>query len=241
MAIGHVCPARFHQQASRPPVPLANPGFPRPSRLTIRHQSPGFPTRRTVRPSEHHSEPSKQPTGHNGKTERVPELQPGGGVLVGVVSVARAVGQAVEDLGGGRSRGRGRSGRRGGRVDAGGALRTAGVLLAAVRGALVVTAARRDALGTPGYADVVGEGQGVLGDVGLLAVAADAAVGERVLGGLSARRRVTRSDDEVQTYRVAGVDLRGAGRRLKADGRAATPLIVAPRLCAVCQSSFLRQ
>ena len=236
MAIDRACPTQLHQHASRPPVLLADPGFPRLSRLTIRHQPPGFPTCRTVHPSEHHSEPSEQPTGHNSKAERVPELQPGGGILVGVVAVARAVGQAIVNLVGRRSRSRGQSGRcRGGRVDAGGALRTAGVLLAAVRGALVVTAARRDALGAPGDADVVGEGQGVLGDVGLLAVAADAAVGERLLGGLSARRRVTQSNDgEVHTYRVAGVDLRGAGRRLKADGRAATPLIVAPRLCVAC-------
>ena len=55
------------------------------------------------------------------------------------------------------------------------------MVLTAVAGAGVVGAAGGDALVAPLLADEVGEGEGVLGDVRLKAVAADAAVGE---GGL---------------------------------------------------------
>lgn len=75
---------------------------------------------------------------------------------------------------GGRGAGRGLGGGlvRGRRV-----LGTTGVVLSAGTGALVVLAAGGDALVSVLGAGEVGEGEGVFGDVGLLAVTADAAVG----------------------------------------------------------------
>lgn len=67
------------------------------------------------------------------------------------------------------------------RVDGGRVLGTARVLGAATIGAVVVTLAIRHAIGAPPSAHVVGKCEGVLGDVGLLAVAANAAVGQFIL------------------------------------------------------------
>ncbi len=221
--------------------PRLSPRFPQA--VSINHPtSLSRPLQHPVpQPSEQHGEASEQSTRHNGEAVRVTEPQPAGSVLAGVaVAVARAVREAVEDLAGGSGRGRGRGGRRGGRVDTRGVLRTAKVLLAAVRGALIVTSARRHALVTPLGTDVVGERQGVLGNVGLLVVAADAAVREGLLGGLLAPTGPHFNDGELETYRVAGVDQWLAGRGLEADGRAAAPLVAAPRLCVACQSSLSR-
>lgn len=55
------------------------------------------------------------------------------------------------------------------------------MVLTAVAGTGVVGAAGGDALVAPLLTHEVGEGEGVLGDVGLEAVAADAAVGEGFL------------------------------------------------------------
>jgi hypothetical protein len=55
------------------------------------------------------------------------------------------------------------------------------VLLSAIGGARVGAIAVLNTLVAPFLADVVGEGQGVLGDVGLLSIAADAAIGESIL------------------------------------------------------------
>jgi hypothetical protein len=54
------------------------------------------------------------------------------------------------------------------------------VLLSAIGGARVGAIAVLNTLVAPFLADVVGEGQGVLGDVGLLSIAADAAIGESI-------------------------------------------------------------
>jgi hypothetical protein len=110
---------------------------------------------------------------------------------------ARATGAeaGVDGVGGSRSIGGGggctvRGG--GGSVDALGVEGTARVVLTAVAGARIVAAAGGDALVAPLLADEVGQGERVLGDVGLEAVAADAAVREgflRVRVSMSERGR----------------------------------------------------
>jgi hypothetical protein len=77
----------------------------------------------------------------------------------------------------GDAAGRGRLGR----VGSLGVLSAAGVVLTARGSALHVALAALDALVAPFGADKVGERQGVLGDVGLEAIATDAAVGESFL------------------------------------------------------------
>ena len=62
-----------------------------------------------------------------------------------------------------------------------GVLGTARVVLSAAGGARVVAVAVGNTLVAPFLAHVVGQGQGVFGDVGLLAVTADTAVGESFL------------------------------------------------------------
>ena len=59
------------------------------------------------------------------------------------------------------------------------------MVLSTVGRAGIVAVAVVDALGTPFRADKVGKREGVLGDVGLLVVAAEATVGEGVLGSVS--------------------------------------------------------
>lgn len=66
--------------------------------------------------------------------------------------------------------------------------RTARVVLEAGGGAHVVVLALGDALAAPFGADVVGQAQAVFGDVGLLVVAAEAAIGERFLVRVSIYR-----------------------------------------------------
>lgn len=83
------------------------------------------------------------------------------------------------------------------------------MVLTAGAGARVVLAAGFHALVAPFRASEVGQGQGVLGDVGLLAVAAEAAVG--------------------QGFRVTGVDRGGSRGVLLADDGASAELGLAPR------------
>lgn len=85
---------------------------------------------------------------------------------------------------------------------------TTSVVLEAVGGACVVLTAGLGALSAPFRAGEVGQGQGVLGDVGLNATAADAAIG--------------------QGFRVTSVDLGGSSRVLRADDGASAQLTLAP-------------
>ena len=136
-------------------------------------------------PSQH-GKPNKQAAEHNSQPVRLTQRQDRravplvAAITIIVVGAAGGVGvdhvRGVVGLAGGRPRGRG------GRLDLLGAEGAAGVVLAAGAGALaIVVRAVVDALGAPFAADEVGDGQGVLGYVGLLVVAAEAAVSERIL------------------------------------------------------------
>lgn len=97
-----------------------------------------------------------------------------------VVAAAKSVVRDVGRVGGGGRGARGGAGR--GAVDAGGLEGTARVVLPARGRTAVVLAALGDTLVAPLGTGEVGQGQAVLGDVGLLPVAADAAVGKDFLG-----------------------------------------------------------
>jgi len=88
------------------------------------------------------------------------------------------------------------------------------MVLPAVAGALVVTATGLHALGAPLRAGVVWQGECVFRDVGSLAIAADTAVGEIVLGKAELAGEVPCQQREANdTYRITGVD-QGRGRIL---------------------------
>jgi len=156
------------------------------------------------------SEAADHTPDEDGQSGAATHFQGGGGAGTGGGGGRRRAGDTGED-GVGRLGGRsgGRSGR--GDVHAGGVLGAAGVVGAAVAGARVgADAAVGDALVAELLADVEGQRQGVLGHVGLVAIAADAAVGERC--------RVTR------------VHLDGVGGDLLADDGARVRLVLAPAL-----------
>jgi len=159
---------------------------------------------------QHDGEASEQATEHDHQARDAADLDGRG--RQGLLAITRPAGQTRVQAAAARRAGRGRHGRGGCRVDAGRVLRAARVVLPAVAGAGVVLAAGGDALVTPLLADEVGQRQRVLGDVGLLAVAADAAVG--------------------QGRGIASVDIGGARRNQLADDGAGAKLTAAPRLAS---------
>jgi len=120
------------------------------------------------------SKAGEESTKHNSKTILTTQLNTAKGRSSSLLVTAEVGDDLVVGGLGGRGAGRslGRGLVRGRRV-----LGTAGVVLSAGAGALVVLAAGGDALVSVLGAGEVGEGEGVFGDVGLLAVTADAAVG----------------------------------------------------------------
>lgn len=106
------------------------------------------------------------------------------------------------------------------------------MVLTARGSTLVVVAAVLHTLVSPFLADEVGQSEGILGDVGLQAIAAQAAVREGVLGqSATASTGCSSSKDIIGVaYRIACVSVGGAGRDQLADERASAQFALAPRL-----------
>lgn len=173
--------------------------------------------------------------GHAGTTSHLQSRGTAAGSRA--AGAAAVTGHAGED-GTARLARRRRSGAGGRRVLACRVLGAAGVVLAAGGRAVVVgQAAVLDALVAVFLASVVGQRQRVLGHVGLLAVAADAAVGKGLL--LSRMPLATKipphgsRSRQYATYRVAVVLLSRSGLDLLADDGACVLLILAPGRCSI--------
>lgn len=147
-------------------------------------KSTHLPNHANCRSLKKQSEASKQTSGNNSETIGIAERESTSAASWSAVVVLGTIAEAVRNsISWGRRLLSRRGGRRLGLVDTAGVLGTARMFLTASSRAQVVGAAVLHALSAPSCAHVVGEGEGVLGHVWLLVVAAEAAVLQGFLHG----------------------------------------------------------